>query len=138
MIKHYAKIVNGVVIDVSDADDVWPFGDDPRIEITDGFGVDDLYDGASFSKSASKSLQQETPKSVTMRQARLALLNIGKLGTVDSAIASMTGIYGDAARIEWEFSSEVHRNRPLVLALAPILNMTDAQLDQLFVEASKL
>lgn len=78
------------------------------------------------------------PTKVTMRQARLALLNAGLLQTVNNAIAAMPSPQGDAARIEWEFSSEVHRNQPLVMSLAPALNMTDAQLDQLFIDAAKL
>lgn len=78
------------------------------------------------------------PASVTMRQARLALLQAGLLSTVNDAIAAMPGADGDAARIEWEYSQEVQRNRALVLALAPVLNLTDAQLDQLFITASTL
>lgn len=80
----------------------------------------------------------EVPQSVTMRQARLALLQAGKLSAVDAAIAGMVGVEGDAARIEWEFSSEVKRNQPLVLALAPVLGMTSDQIDQLFIAAAGL
>lgn len=78
------------------------------------------------------------PVSVTMRQARLALLQAGKLPTVNAAIASMSGIQGEAARIEWEFSNEVKRAQPLVAALAPVLGMTSDQLDQLFITAAGL
>jgi hypothetical protein len=75
---------------------------------------------------------------VTMRQARLALMAADKLGAVNAAIANMPGPAGDAARIEWEFSSTVERNTQLVAALAPILDMTEAQLDALFIAASAL
>lgn len=78
------------------------------------------------------------PSKVTMRQARLALLAAGKLQAVNTAINAMNGAEGAAAQIEWEFSSEVHRNRPLVLSLAPVLGMTNAELDQLFIAASQL
>ena len=78
------------------------------------------------------------PQSVTMRQARLALLAAGKLAAVNSAIAAMTGAAGDTARIEWEFSSEVQREQPLVLALGGMLGMSEAQLDALFVAAAVL
>lgn len=78
------------------------------------------------------------PQSVTMRQARLALLGAGLLGNVNAAVAAMPGAAGDEARIEWEFSSEVQRHKPLVQALAPALNLTDAQLDQLFIAAAQL
>jgi len=78
------------------------------------------------------------PTKVTMRQARRALLAAGLLTQVNAAIAGMTGAAGDAARIDWEFSSEVQRNWPLVAALQPALDLTDAQLDSLFLAASQL
>jgi hypothetical protein len=75
---------------------------------------------------------------VTMRQARLALLGAGLLSTVNSSIAAMTGSQGDAARIEWEYSQEVQRDRGLVLALGTQLGMTEAQLDALFAAAAAI
>jgi len=82
--------------------------------------------------------QATIPQSVTMRQARLALLNAGLLTTVNNAVATVAGAAGDAARIEWEFSSEVFRHRPLVVSLGTSLGLTDAQLDALFVAAAAL
>lgn len=78
------------------------------------------------------------PAAVTMRQARLALFQAGKLSLVNTAVASMQGAQGEAARIEWEFSNEVQRAQPLVAALAPVLGMTSAQIDQLFITAAGL
>lgn len=78
------------------------------------------------------------PIAVTMRQARLALLQAGKLSAVNSAISSMQGEQGEAARIEWEFSSEVRRNQALVVQLEPVLGMTHEQIDQLFITAAGL
>ena len=76
-----------------------------------------------------------TPSVVTMRQARLALLQAGVLPLVESAIASMES---PAAQIEWDYSQEVNREQPLVKQLAEALNLTSDQLDNLFLEASKL
>lgn len=78
------------------------------------------------------------PEVVTMRQARLALLGAGLLAQGNTAVANMPGAEGDAARIEWEFSSTVERHHPLVLSLIAALNMTDAQLDDLFRQAAAL
>jgi len=78
------------------------------------------------------------PSSVTMRQARLALLQTGLLSQVNTTIANMPSPAGDAARIEWEFSSVVERNRPLVQSLVGALGITDAQLDDLFILAATL
>ena len=85
-----------------------------------------------------RSVRSSVPSVVTMRQARLALLQTGKLAQVNAAVANMPGAAGDAARIEWEFSSTVERNRPLVESLGVALGMTDAQLDDLFTLAATL
>lgn len=83
-------------------------------------------------------LADPVPEVVSMRQARLALLKSGLLATVQSAVDSMPGAEGDAARIEWEFSSTVERNRPLVQSLGAALSLTEAQLDDLFRIAATL
>lgn len=84
------------------------------------------------------SMAPQIPASITMRQARLALLQSGLLTTVNAAVAAMPGVEGDAARIEWEFSGNVERNRPLVQSLAAALGLTEAQLDELFMLAATL
>lgn len=84
------------------------------------------------------SVVRAVPQSVTMRQARLALLQQGLLATVNTAVAAMPGAAGEAARIEWEFSSTVERDRPLVQSLIGALGLTEAQLDSLFLLAGSL
>ena len=74
------------------------------------------------------------PQSVTMRQARLALLSAGFLDSVEVAI---TGA-GPAAKIEWEYAQEVQRAAGLVPAMATALGMTELQIDALFIAASAL
>ena len=76
--------------------------------------------------------------SVTMRQARLALLAAGKLGQVATAIASLPSPAKEQAQIEWEYSTEVQRHRPFVLQLGAALGLDDAALDALFTAAAQL
>ena len=78
------------------------------------------------------------PQVVTMRQARLALLEVGKLDAVAPAIASMPSPAKEQAQIEWEYSTTVERQRPLVLQLGPALGLDSAALDALFIAAEKL
>ncbi len=78
------------------------------------------------------------PAQVSMRQARLALLQGGLLTTVNGAIAAMTGIQGQTTQIEWEFASTVDRKSPLLAQLSTSLGWTSAQLDTLFTLASTL
>lgn len=77
------------------------------------------------------------PTSVSMVQARLALLHAGMLPAVTAAIQSMEGIEGDQARIEWEFRPTVDRSSVLVSSMASVLGLTEEQLDTLFETASQ-
>lgn len=79
------------------------------------------------------------PQSVSMRQARLALLGAGLLADVDAALAAMPDeAQRRAAAIEWEFAQDVKRSSPFVQQLSQALGITDAQLDELFVQGSLL
>jgi hypothetical protein len=91
-----------------------------------------LLGGSNFNDQAG------VPKAVTMRQARLALLGAGLLGQVEDALNSMPEPHKSAAKITWEFSGEVQRYNGLVSQLGPALGLTEEQLDQLFIQASKL
>lgn len=71
---------------------------------------------------------------LSMRQARLALLQAGLLSTVDAAISAMD----EAARIEWEYATEVRRDNPLMVSMASSLGLTDEQVDALFSSAAQL
>ena len=74
------------------------------------------------------------PQTVTMRQARLALLSAGLLDLVTETVAGA----GQAAQIEWEYASDVGRNATLIQTLAGVMGLTDEQLDGLFVVAATL
>lgn len=78
------------------------------------------------------------PQSVTMRQARLAMLNSGILADVEAMIATMPGDDGAAARIDWEFAQDVRRDWPLVAALGAQLGMSSEQIDDLFIYAGSI
>lgn len=79
-----------------------------------------------------------TPASVTMRQARLALLGAGLLHMVDAALSALPSPQKEAAEIEWEFAATVDRESPTTMLLAQALGMTDEELDQLFTLAATL
>jgi hypothetical protein len=74
------------------------------------------------------SITPAVPAVVTMRQARLALLQTGMLAQVNAAVAAAD----DATKITWEFSSEVQRGNPLVSTLTAVLSLSDQQIDDLF------
>ncbi|AXF86388.1 hypothetical protein DTO96_102142 [Ephemeroptericola cinctiostellae] len=76
------------------------------------------------------------PQVVTMRQAKLALLQAGYLDNVDAAI-SADGT-PRTLKIEWEYASEVQRVWVEGSGLAEMLKLTDGQLDDLFILAASL
>ena len=78
------------------------------------------------------------PQSVSMRQARLALLAAGLLPAVNAAIASMPEPDKTQAQITWEFAQTVDRQFGMVPQLASALGMTETQIDDLFIAAAKL
>lgn len=83
-------------------------------------------------------LRARIPHSVTMRQARLALLAVGRLADVSGALAALPEPDRSAAEIEWEYALTVERNSPLTVMLAAALALTDAEIDALFVDAARL
>jgi len=80
-------------------------------------------------------LEDAKPKTVTMRQARLALLQAGLLATVDTAIANGSD---EAMKIEWDYATSIERNWSSLIALTTAMGMTSEQLDDLFLSASTL
>ena len=135
-ITQIAREVAPIVTDKGHYEQQWEIVD-RFIEYTDEEGVlhtkleqEDIARNAAFKATV--------PKSVTMRQARLAMLGAGILANVEAAIQTMQSPEGDAARIEWEYAIDVQRDWPLVVNLDPALNLTELQIDNLFIEANKL
>ena len=73
------------------------------------------------------------PQVITMRQARIQLLEVGLLDDVEALVT-----LDRKSQIEWEYASEVYKQSPLIEAVKGVLNLTDTQIDNMFVEASKL
>lgn len=73
------------------------------------------------------------PSSVTMRQARLQLLTMGLLDNVNVAVQSLSPV----AQIEWEYATQVNRDSDFVAQMAALLEMSEADLDDFFMEAAQ-
>lgn len=91
---------------------------------------------SSLEPAADVVVPGNVPQEVTIRQAKLALLQSGYLDTVDQIIANMPGTEGKAARIEWEYAVTVKRTSTLTMAIATMLSLTETQLDNLFILAA--
>jgi hypothetical protein len=105
------------------------FGTCPDESITMVPGVIDALTEADFLQAQKDEMHARVPKVVTIRQARLALLQSGLLDDIDAAIAASTD---RALKIEWEFATEFRRDWPALIAMQPALGLTDQQVDDLF------
>jgi hypothetical protein len=78
------------------------------------------------------------PVSVSARQIRLWLVRHGtSLAAVDAAIDAIPDqLQRDSVRVEWDYAPYVERTHPMLIPLAAALGLTEAQVDQAFVEAA--
>lgn len=74
------------------------------------------------------------PQSVSPRQIRQALTRAGLRASVEAAVAA-----GDQDTKDWyEFATAFERSNPVVAELGAALNVSDAQLDDLWILAASL
>ena len=125
-------------LEKDDSAAVWRAVEDNSVIERFGFTRADFHGAVAPELPAYAPPPSDVPQSITMRQARLALLAANMLTAVNTAIANMPGSEGEAARIEWEYAHEVRRDSPLVQSLIPALGMNDASLDALFTAAAAL
>lgn len=72
-------------------------------------------------------------EAVTALQARIALKQAGLLPSVEAVIAALPE--DDEARIYWEYAVTIHRHNPIIERIADVMELTDEQVDALFVAA---
>ena len=75
----------------------------------------------------------QVPKSITPLQSKLQLLEVGLLDDVDVMIATDRKV-----QLYWEYASVIERDNDVLLLMAGQLGLTEDQLDELFINASKL
>ena len=80
----------------------------------------------------------EVPQSVPMLSAKLALINGGHITLVNDTINAIPGTDGDIARAYWESSQYVHRHNPIVLMMQGVLELSEDELDDLFIAADAI
>lgn len=95
-------------------------------------------DGNVIGVNQSADLTPAIPASVSARQIRLWLLRHGiSLAAVDAAIDAIPDqLQRDSVRVEWDYAPYVERSHPMLVPLAAALGLTEAQVDQAFVEAA--
>jgi hypothetical protein len=134
----YSIVENNIVTNTVVADA--PLGDNWH-EGNHGMGAvyDPVADTFTLPQKPTPDPVSLIPQAVSMRQARLALLQAGILATVDQVIAGITPTEAQQKiKIEWDYATEVDRQWPTLLALQSTLELTDEQVDDLFILAATL
>lgn len=73
------------------------------------------------------------PESITPLQAKLQLLEIGLLDEVEAMVTADKKV-----QLYWEYASTIERDNEILLSMANSLGLTSGQVDDMFIEASKL
>lgn len=140
--KTYARIEDSVVAELfqTTGDITKMFHPDlvwiDTTDIDPGPQIGWTYDGTSFSEPVVIAPEPTVPYSVTRRQARLALIDAGKLADVEAAIAAIIGP-AEKMKAEVEYEADTwERGNAFLQAMWAQLGGTDAQLDDLFILAS--
>jgi hypothetical protein len=112
------------------------------IGVIDGVHTWEVRDesGAVIGINQSADFTPAVPASVSARQIRLWLVAHGvSLAAVEAAIDAIPdALQRDSVRVEWEYAPYVERSHPMLVPLAAALGLTEAQVDQAFVEAATL
>ena len=122
------------------------YGEIPMtLNVVDTEDLHEYFDGKDFhkleeyckKKSIAKYIEPEVikhvPSSITMRQARLHLYGVNKLEDVETIVKTRKDW-----QIEWEYTYEVERSSLLISTLKDKLGLSDTEVDDIFIAASKL
>lgn len=130
-----AIIENGVVANIAEADE--GFAHEQGWIVSEVAAIGDLWDGVSFSKPPAP--PAPVPASVTRRQAREALLNVGLLDDVEMAIAVIKDeTERRRAEIYWMDSATFERNSAMLAQIGGRIGLSDTDIDELFIAAAAL
>lgn len=123
----YATIENNKIVNIAVSDEAL---ESNWILLEDGFGIGDNYVNGVFSKEI---LPIEVPQAITPLQAKLQLYELDLLDEVDTLVATDRKV-----QLYWEYALDIKRNHEVLLFMATQLGLTDEQLDDMFIQASKL
>ena len=120
----HGEIINTIIVDSLDA---FP----GLVDASIGGGIgDSVIDGLLVKRT----FVTQIPKSVSPRQIRQALTRAGLRASVEAAVAA-----GDQDIKDWyEFATDFERSNPVVASLGAALNVSDEQLDALWILAEAL
>lgn len=121
-------------IEANDPSAIFPAG--YRIVIVDPTVVVSI--GDVMDANGNFSTPEPRPQRINMRQVRLALHANNMLDKVLPYLDKLKEPERSIALIEWEYATVLSRGDPIILQLATALNLDEAAIDALFLQASQL
>ena len=80
-----------------------------------------------------REIPKEVPQAITPLQAKLQLHKLGLFDEVEALAAN-----DRTSQIYWEYASIIERDNEILLSMAEQLGLTSEQLDNMFINASKI
>ena len=87
----------------------------------------------AIEKAVAKRKDELKVKSITPLQAKLQLHRVGLLDEVEAMAATDRKV-----SLYWNEALEIRRDHATLLAMATALGLSDSQVDEMFIEASKI
>ena len=78
-------------------------------------------------------IPKEVPQEITPLQSKLQLLEIGLLDEVEALVAADRKV-----QLYWEYALVIERDNEILLMITSALGMTEDEVDEFFITASKL
>ena len=124
-------IENGVVVNTIEVESLSFLPN--LIDASLGGSIGDSYINGEFIKPTQPKV---VPSIVTMRQARLALLDANLLDNVEQVLNLLPEPMKSEAKIDWEYAAEVRRDWPTLNQIAEYLDLTEEFIDDMFILAA--
>lgn len=77
----------------------------------------------------------QVPAFVPMWKAKTALAMAGKLSAANAAVSASGN---DVVMLAWEYAADIHRDSVALQQMAAALNLTESEVDQLFIAANAI
>ena len=88
---------------------------------------------------AEEIFEEPIPNSLTSRQLRMQLVLMGvDLSIIDSVIDSLPEPQKSLAKINWEYAGTFERDNGMLKEMIPLLGFSEEQMNQIFINGSKL
>lgn len=107
----------------------------PNGDIVNGASINEDYSGYMLVAWMMEQPPAPVPQQVPMWAVRTVLQNNSLFDQTQTAINASTD---NALKNVWEYGNYADRNSKSIASLAAILNLTDAQVDQMFFDANSL